>query len=381
MRVTCVAAANVLSRRTSTTARLLASSPVLLGPAWLGGEWLLSRHARGTRGCASASQCEEPGQKWRRPKAGTSGTCSTSGVRFYAARSLKAADSSHCFAIAEQLHQFVVVDSITLERSSVRPPDSAEAKCAKLCAERLPSTVSRAFAERVRRVHLQAATRPDGSLFDSTEEAVAAFWADALMAGFQVCDQMAQESQECAGAATGALFCAVADSGVYVASVGLGRVVIGTEEAGGQVFCDEASSPHRAASDAEGVRLREGQGQSDSSTGPFRHPMGPEAPTRLLGGASLKGAEPRLISLPDVVRLQHAEQRRFVILGSPGLWDLGPRLPVQWAIEAYKAGRSPADELVARSRGEDVVALVLVLPQGLGLGDGKLPPHDELVAR
>mmetsp|Transcript_460 Transcript_460/g.1319 ORF Transcript_460/g.1319 Transcript_460/m.1319 type:complete len:124 (+) Transcript_460:895-1266(+) len=78
-------------------------------------------------------------------------------------------------------------------------------------------------------------------------------------------------------------------------------------------------------------------------------------------------------------RHQHGSGRRFVILGTPAIWEHGPRLPLQWAVEAYRAGRSPADELIARSRGGDAVALVLVLPAGLGEGS-RLPPHDELVA-
>lgn len=311
---------------------------------------------------------ERLGEKWRRPAAGTAGACAESGIRFYASRSRKADESAHCFAIAEQLHQFAVVDGVAAQGSD------EGAASARFCAGRLAPTVARVFAERVRHVPLQAATRADGSLIGDEAEAVAAVWAEALSAGFAVCDQQAQQAENIEGGACGALLCAVAQSGIYIASVGLGRVVVGTEVGGGEVVCDEASSPHSAESEAEAERFAEANRE-------LRHPLGAQAPTRLLGGSSLKMAEPLLVASPDVVRHEHAESRRFIVMGSPGLWDLGARLPVQWAIEAYKAGRNPADELVARSRGGDVVALVLVLPQGLGADDGRLPPHDELVTR
>lgn len=346
------------------------AAAALLGTTTTAG--LLAR-ARQRRACAAGGavcdSLEREPERWRRPAAGTSGACPQSGVRFYAARSRKAAESMHCYAIAEDLHQFSIVDGM---------PDVGQgaAECAKLCAGKLVPLVARGYAERVRRLPLRSATDRDGNVFGSEEEAAAAYWADALTDGFAQCDQLAaQDPASGSGAsACGALLCVVAESGVYVASVGLGRACIGTEIFGGEIMCDEASIPHCSASEAEAERLREADA-SAASLPP------PHLATRMLGGSTVKQADPRVVGLPDVVRHQHSEGRRFVILASPGIWDFGPRLPVQWAVEAYRRGRSPADELVARSRGADDVALVLVLPAGLGTGDGRLPPHEELRAR
>mmetsp|Transcript_21847 Transcript_21847/g.68112 ORF Transcript_21847/g.68112 Transcript_21847/m.68112 type:complete len:351 (-) Transcript_21847:40-1092(-) len=325
-----------------------ASGAVLGGPAAVGPQ----RH--GHRGCASECREQREG-RLRRPVAGTSGCCAASGVRFYAARSRPAAESACCFAIAEELHQFAVLDG-------VGGAGDAGAQCARFCAGQLPGLVARAFLERVRRSPLASARDMDGALV-SEEESAAESWAEALTAGFAQCDRLAADQVE---GGCGAILCTVACSGVYAASVGLGRVVVGTEVDGStMLLCDEVSSPHSIQSEAEVSRLG--------------RPFPPaHAPTRLLGGAAEKRAEPRLIGLPDVARHQHAQSRRFVLLGSPGVWHQGPQLPLQWAVEAYRTGRSPADEVVARSKGTDVVALVLVLPPGLG-GDGSpLPPHEEL---
>jgi len=231
--------------------------------------------------------------------------------------------------------------------------------------------IARSFAERVQSSPLRHATRADGSLIEDEEEAAAAAWADSLTMGFRMCDQGAV--QEVGSGACGAVVCVVARSGIYVASVGLSRAVIGTE-ADGEILCDEASSPHRLTSESELERLADA-----GPTGASPPQLPSKAPTRFFGGAALKQADARLVGLPDVIRHQHGSGRRFVILGTPAIWEHGPRLPLQWAVEAYRAGRSPADELVARSQGADAVALVLVLPAGLGEGS-RLPPHHELVA-
>lgn len=231
---------------------------------------------------------------------------------------------------------------------------SAGGECARYCAKRLAPLVASALEERVGATSAWSSLAADDSQNADPQDPATA-WAEALTAGFHHCDRLA--CGEVAGSCS-ALLCAVAHSGVYIASVGLARAVVGTEEDGGAtVMCDEASGVHTAESEAEVARLR--------AIGPELVLPVPGEPTRLLGAALEKRSEPHLIGLPDVVRHPHADGRRFVILASAGVWGRGPRLPVQWAIEAYRVGGSPADVLIERCEG-DSVALVLVLPPGLG---------------
>lgn len=299
------------------------------------------------RGCAA--ECDEKPHARRRPVSGTSGVCD-SGVRYYAARSKAAESSPSLFAVSERLHHFAVVDGLD--------GDDGGAGCARFFAQRLPRMITEAF---VAQPSPMAMTGVDGQPLGA-EDVVAAAWANSLTAGFGHCDSWA--AQEEVLGSCGALVCVVARSGIYVASIGLGRAVVGTEDDGGKTIqCDEASSPHCAASELEATRL----GDAVSRFG---------GPTRMLGGMAQKRVEPLISGLPDVVRHGHAAGRRFVILGSPALWVSGPRLPLEWVVEAYRKNWDPAVELVARSKG-DVVALVLVLPPGLDDPEGPLPPHDE----
>mmetsp|Transcript_70095 Transcript_70095/g.193914 ORF Transcript_70095/g.193914 Transcript_70095/m.193914 type:complete len:346 (-) Transcript_70095:18-1055(-) len=311
-----------------------------------------AQRRRTVHGCHVAQCKAQPA----RPVAGTSGSHASSGIQFYASRSLPAATSACCFAIAESLHQFAVVDGVR--------EGEAGGRCARFCAGRLPQLIARAFHDQLQRVPLWSYHDSEGVPLGNSD-AAARVWAEALTVGFAQCDVIAMEELE---GSCGALYCAVARSGVYIASVGLGRVVIGTEDAGSQTFwCDEASAPHCIENEAEAARL----GQ---------RPLLSQTPSRILGGAALKQVEPRLVGLPDVMRHRHADGQRFVILGSPGVWSHGARLPMQWVVEAYHAGRNPADAIVARSQGADVVALVLVLPPGLGDDGSPLPRHDQLAS-
>lgn len=296
------------------------------------------------------------------PKAvsGTSG-CADSGVRYYAARSVEASKSSVCFVVAEQIHQFAVVDGAGLNG----------AVCATFCAQRLPRLVSRAFAERLHYSPLESATDPISGIRLKPAEAAAAAWSDALAAGFAECDRAAVQEESLSGGHCGGLFCAVARSGIYIASVGLGRAVVGTEEeSGAALLCDEASSPHSAASEVEAQRWT----AAAAAGGEEQRLPPPGTPTRQLGGAVAKRMEPRLIALPDVVRQRHARGRRFVVLGSPGVWAQGSEKPLR---KAYRRGRSPADAILEQSEG-DAAAVVLVLPGGLGGESCPLPEHGRL---
>jgi len=287
---------------------------------------------------------------------GSRGKCAVSGIRFYASRSRPAPESSCCFATVERLHQYAVLDGVT-------GGQLAGGHCARLCASWLPRLVSGAFQEGLQQLSPSAA-----SVVDVPEEAVISTWAQALMSGFSRCDQLAAQEDQSGEGSCGALLCVVARSGIYVASIGVGMAVIGTLDSDGEtIWCDEASIPHNMANEAEADRW-----------GEPRPPDG--VPTRLLGGSSAKRIETRLLGLPDVVRHEHGDAQRFVILGSPQVWSFGPRLPLQWAMEAQHAGRNPADEIVIRSQGRDAVALVLVLPGGLGSDDSPLPKHGELVS-
>jgi len=293
---------------------------------------------------------------------GTSG-CTDGGVRYYAARSVPAPESSVCFVVAEQLNQFAVVDG------GAGPCGAA---CATFCAQRLPRLISRAFVERLHYTPLESATDPISGIRLKPTEAAAAAWSDALAAGFAECDRAAVQEESLSAGYCGGLFCAVARSGVYIASVGLGRAVVGTEEdAGSALLCDEVSSPHNADSAVEARRwAAAGGGQEEQLPRP-------DTPTRQLGGAAARREEPRLIALPDVVRQRHAEGRRYVILGSPGVWVQGPEQPLHAAAEAYRRGRSPADAVLEQSEG-DAAAVVLVLPGGLGGESCMLPEHGRL---
>lgn len=283
----------------------------------------------------------------QRPNGGTSATvvasgCCESGVRFYGARSRSVAASSCCYAVAERLHQFAVVDGIG---------GSDEAReCATFCARRLAPLVAQAFA--AGQQAWQSGNRPQDTDAKS-------LWAEALTAGFQHCDMLAVQE---ANGSCGALLCVVAQSGVYVASLGLSRAVVGTEDDGGAtILCDEVSVPHSLENEAEAERLQEA-GLAVAQV--------PNGPTRMLGGMAVKRDYPGLIvSVPDVVRHEHTSGRRFVIMASPGVWRHGPRLPLQWAVDAYRRGLNPAKAVVEHADGSDVAALVLVLNPGLGLGE------------
>lgn len=285
-----------------------------------------------------------------RPVVGTRGCCEESNVRFYTARSRPAEASNRCFAISERLHQFALLDGIS-------GTADAGSHCARFCAAWLSRLVAHAFREQVHSEPLVSSRRD--------EVAAISAWVDALSAGFVQCDRLV--AQEVDGSC-GALLCSICRSGIYVASVGRGRVAIGTKDDDGRtVWCDEASNPHCIENEAEAER--------------WGYPPAPSGlTTRFLGGSTLKQSEPRLIAIPDVVRQEHEDCQRFVILGSPEVWASGPRLPMQWAVEAHQAGRNPADEVVVRSQGVDVVAVVLVLPPGLGSDDSPLPQHDELTS-
>eukprot|EP00929_Paragymnodinium_shiwhaense_P038142 TRINITY_DN20208_c0_g1_i3.p1 TRINITY_DN20208_c0_g1~~TRINITY_DN20208_c0_g1_i3.p1 ORF type:complete len:266 (+),score=55.15 TRINITY_DN20208_c0_g1_i3:185-982(+) len=258
----------------------------------------------------------------------------------------------------ESHHLFALVDGIG---------GAEDVASSRYCAERLTRCISRVFSNAPA---LRGITDANGNLL-TEDEAIAAVWSQAMSGGFAMCDQFAQQ-EEVAGAC-GALVCAVTRSGVYLASVGRGRAVIGTETdaLGKEIACDEASSPHEKTSEAEMQRL----GKDLAS-------MSPKRPTRMLGGYLEKRANSAIIGLPDVVRSEHPEGdcRRYVVMGSPGLWTQGPRLPLQHAIEAYRSGRSPADEVLSKcgQKGQDLVVVVLVLPPGLGAEDGPLPPHESL---
>mmetsp|Transcript_84998 Transcript_84998/g.177642 ORF Transcript_84998/g.177642 Transcript_84998/m.177642 type:complete len:367 (-) Transcript_84998:61-1161(-) len=320
-----------------------------------------------------SSSCDEVGNKWRRPAAGTSDTCDPSGIKYYAARAKKAADSDNFYAVAATYNQFAVAESLVLADKD-GGSEAASAACAKLCAGRLPLMTANAFVEGVRRRPLHSTVRDDGSMA-TEEEAASALWADAISSGFNLCEAMiARDLADGGRGAAEVMLCVIARSGVYAGSVGRGRIVVGTEE-NGDIWCDEASCPHLPSSEAEMQRIDElmleGAGAGDNL---------PEGqPTRFLGGGVLKERDSRYIGLPDIVRLDHvANSRRFVIIGSSGIWSYGPRLPVQWAIEAYRSGRSPADELISRSTGSDDVVLVLILPPKVAEGS-TLPPHHEIV--
>ncbi|CAE7536353.1 unnamed protein product, partial [Symbiodinium pilosum] len=160
-------------------------------------------------------------------------------------------------------------------------------------------------------------------------------------------------------------------SGVYVGSVGVARCVVGTEaDDGDTVWCDEVSVPHSARNTAELARLK------DTGVGPLPPVL------RFLGGQTQKASQPGLIAIPDVVRAPHpAEGRGFVLLGTSNLWSQGPRLPVQWAVQAFREGRCPASAWIRGCGiGDDVdaAAMVLVLPPGLSEEDSPLPKHGDV---
>lgn len=271
---------------------------------------------------------------------------------------------------------FIVADGATEEGDGGK-------RCAVFCAERLPRLAAHEFVSRISEGTPESSLARDAwapiqhiSELDSSEQGAhvheearaASCWGKSLTTAFQRCDALAAQEVE---GGCGVMMCAIARSGVYVASVGLGRAVIGTEQEGGAtVICDEVSNPHSLSNEIEAERIGGFQADQPPLSGA----------TRLLGAEARKRMEPQILWHPDVVRQHHSGSRRYVVLASPGAWEAGPRLPLQWAVEAYRAGRSPADEIVARCRG-DVVALVLVLPPGLGNETSGLPAHSELVRK
>lgn len=301
-------------------------------------------------------RCEQPPKASRAAAASSSSKCSGSRIEYFAARSLALDRSSSFHAVSEKLHQFVIVDGVT--------GDDGGRECAMFCAQRLTPLAARAFLEQLRQLPLHARTNAETGQFLTEEDGVGGVWAEALTAAAKGCDSLAL--QEVAAGGCCVLHCNVARSGIYISSLGLGRAVIGTEETpGGDILCDEASTPH-SCEDSETERERMGTLASRM-----------RGPTRLLGGAAEKRMAPQLICSPDVVRIKHVAERRYLLLASPGVFEAGPRLPIQWAVAAHRDGKNPAAELVSKFGG-DSVALVLVLPPGLDDEDGGLPPHDKL---
>eukprot|EP00811_Abedinium_folium_P036222 NODE_8951_length_1457_cov_11.920301.p1 GENE.NODE_8951_length_1457_cov_11.920301~~NODE_8951_length_1457_cov_11.920301.p1 ORF type:complete len:415 (-),score=108.57 NODE_8951_length_1457_cov_11.920301:211-1350(-) len=327
--------------------------------------------ARAFAGGRTRADAGGDGGERRKPAAVDAGVCPGSGcgptVQYFAARSHDAGASSAAFALAPRLHQFTLTDGEHLGNDS-------GAAAARFCAARLTRLVSHNFMERVRlgpQGPAATATGPidamaDDEDFPATEADAVSRWGDALSAAFSHCDHWMAAERVSGGCS--ALFCAVARSGTYVASVGLGRAIVGTELPGGAVRHDKASRPHLADSSLEATRLGAAAARFSGAT-------------RLLGATEEKRKEALLIGLPDVTRHRHVDgARRFIVLGSPALWEnCGPEALVQSAVNAYRVGRSPAAEIVAQSKG-DGAAVVLVLPPNLGGALSPLPPHEELDA-
>ncbi|CAE7514841.1 unnamed protein product [Symbiodinium natans] len=281
------------------------------------------------------------------------GTCPRSGLRYFAARSRPPEASSCRSAALEALHAFALAES--------HGKDGGEA--ASKAAKALPVLTARAFAEGVAQVPHWVWTGPDGALLEE-EEAAARAWAEALSVAFARCDEELGEEP------VSAVLCIVARSGIYISSVGISRCVIGTEaDQGDTVYCDEASVPHDANNAAELARVK------DAGVAVVPPVL------RFLGGRMRKASQPGLISLPDVVRARHPLAGRcFVLLGTSNLWTKGPRLPVHWAVQAFREGSCPASAWVRRAGvgEEDAAAMVLVLPPGLAEEDSPLPNHGDV---
>ncbi|CAE8664330.1 unnamed protein product, partial [Polarella glacialis] len=299
-------------------------------------------------------------QRRRASSSSSAGVCTDSGVRFFTARSRPIDQSASCYAVADRLHQFAVLDGTGVGGD----------KFAAYCAGRLPRNVSGAFVASLSASRADASSsstqglRPSCgkspraiSFGDEGEEepadvaAAAKRWQAALSGGVALCDQQA-EAETLQGGCS-ALFCVIARSGTYVASVGLGRAMVGTDMGPAlPLQCDEASRPHLPLA-----------GVTDG------------LPSRMLGGfgTAARGA------LPDVVRIRHENSQRLVVLGSPALFDAfeSPEAPLHAAHAALRAGRSPAEELLLGvDSNADAVALVLVLPPGV---EQNLPGHDQLM--
>eukprot|EP00933_Yihiella_yeosuensis_P018795 TRINITY_DN15331_c0_g1_i1.p2 TRINITY_DN15331_c0_g1~~TRINITY_DN15331_c0_g1_i1.p2 ORF type:complete len:158 (-),score=40.79 TRINITY_DN15331_c0_g1_i1:829-1302(-) len=69
-------------------------------------------------------------------------SCIDSGIRIFAARSRPMTESASYFAIAERLHQFSVLDGVSLG-------DDSGKKLAAFCAGRLPRNISGIFMQKV----------------------------------------------------------------------------------------------------------------------------------------------------------------------------------------------------------------------------------------
>eukprot|EP00933_Yihiella_yeosuensis_P062082 TRINITY_DN65004_c0_g1_i1.p1 TRINITY_DN65004_c0_g1~~TRINITY_DN65004_c0_g1_i1.p1 ORF type:complete len:372 (-),score=42.85 TRINITY_DN65004_c0_g1_i1:124-1206(-) len=296
---------------------------------------------------------------------GLRGYCS-SGIRYYSARSKQPENSVSRCGIAERLHAFVLADGLGIRDSEA---GGASSRCATFCASNLASLAAHFFTEGQVATPLWGQARADGQKLPEKDAAVG-LWANSLTQSFGACDVALSEREPSGGC--GAIMCLVARSGIYIASLGLGRAVVGTETDNGETYiCDEVSIPHTVESEIEQERL-----SRDKITLPSNRPS--TFPTRILGAPRAKANDAVLTAQPDIVRLEHlSEGHRFIILGSPDLWLSGPRLPVEWAVQAFQEGKSPAEELIRRTarEGVDTVALVLVIPSGLDGEDSFLPPH------
>lgn len=271
-------------------------------------------------------------------------------ARYFAARGRPIESSACRTAAVEALNAFALTESHS-ERGGEAAANAAKA---------LPLLAANAFSEAATEVPLWTRTAADGGRLEE-EDAAAAAWSEAVTVAFQRCDEQLGEEP------TSAVLCVIARSGIYVSSVGIARCVLGTEtDEGETVYCDEVSVPHDISNDAERARVRD----AGATAVPYV--------LRFLGGRAHKASHPGLLSLPDVVRAPHpAEGRSYVLLGTSNLWSKGPRLPVQWAVEAFREGRCPASAWIRRAgaAGDDVAAMVLVLPPGLADEDSPLPKH------
>lgn len=248
------------------------------------------------------------------------GVCPQTGVRYWVARP---SDSAGRVGVLEQQHCFSL----------------AEGGPAAAVAAQLPRLAAECFEERQTQVPLWSR---------QTEEPAAEAWAEALTMAFVTCDQQLPDTELCS-----AVLSVITRSGIYIASCGTSRAVLGSAALDGvTVFCDEASVPHDATNDAERQRL---------AAGTLSFP--PNSTWRGLGGHKIKEQYPGVIAMPDVVRIQYSEGRRLILLGSKNLWHLGPRLPVERAWEALRAGKCPALEAANGSQGDAVVLALLIPPK------------------
>ncbi|CAJ1410765.1 unnamed protein product [Effrenium voratum] len=276
---------------------------------------VLARDALHRRPRAPFCACE--------PQSTLRGVC-PSGVRYYAARAHLGESEARTGAL-ERAHVFAL----------------AEGGAAAQAAAELPQLAVAAWRQVLEEAPLWSRTA-DG--LPALEDAAAEVAAESLSRAFAWCDQRLAVSEPSSG-----LVCAVLRSGIYVASCGLARTAVGTDVDGLTVLCDEASVPHDALSESELARV--GQGAPPKSL-----------PWRALGAKQLKEKHPGIIALPDVVRIQHSSGTRLVLLASEAVWAQGPRKPVLWAMEALRAGRCPAAELLKRGDAAMAAAMVIVIP-------------------